>query len=193
MLPQRFVMPYVQWQLPTGVPAIGAGLSFYVSGTSTPATVYADAAGTTPLVQPVLCSAGGYWPAIFLSSAINYKVVLLNADLTPIWTADPLTGVSATQVPVTAAQGLLIGQNYRFFSYASGFTVTLPALSTIFSGQGMWISTDAFTATNNVTIAAAGTDLIDQGNVFANNLLCNFSGDRFGLFYFSSNGAWNVE
>lgn len=42
-----------------------AQVSFFEDGTTTPVTVYADAAGTTPRVQPISCDAEGAMPAVY--------------------------------------------------------------------------------------------------------------------------------
>lgn len=50
----------------TGQPADGALVSFYAGGTTTPITVYQDAAETTPHTHPVEASASGRWPLVFI-------------------------------------------------------------------------------------------------------------------------------
>lgn len=46
--------------------AIGALAYFYDGGTSTPKTVYQDAAETTPRTQPVTTDGNGRWPTVFI-------------------------------------------------------------------------------------------------------------------------------
>lgn len=47
---------------------------FFLAGTSTPTTVYADVALTIPLTQPVVADANGVFPEIFLTPGVAYKV-----------------------------------------------------------------------------------------------------------------------
>lgn len=76
-------------------PYAGGSLYFYVAGTSTPKTVYADAAGAVPLGTSVVLDAGGYAPAIFLSPG-GHKVVLRDANAVTIWTVDNVEDVGLT-------------------------------------------------------------------------------------------------
>lgn len=84
----------------------GARATFYLSGTTTPATVYADEAGTIPLTQPVQADGDGVFPPIYRSAAL--KAVITDADGTPLPGSpiDPcvrsITALSAaSQVPFT--------------------------------------------------------------------------------------------
>lgn len=64
---------------------VGASMFFYVAGTLTPATIYADASLTTPLANPVVLAAGGLVPAIYLDPQTVYRrrIVWDDATLTP--------------------------------------------------------------------------------------------------------------
>lgn len=69
-----------------------AQLKFFVTLTLTPATVYADAALTTPLGTVVTADLNGQFPAIYLSPGITYRVQIYdqfgvlqpNGDVDPI-------------------------------------------------------------------------------------------------------------
>lgn len=74
----------------TGLIASGAKLFFYLSGTTTPATVYADAALTTPLGAEVTADIGGRFVAIFLDGAISYRAVLKTALGVTLGEIDPI-------------------------------------------------------------------------------------------------------
>lgn len=71
-----------------GDPVAGAEAYFYLTGTSTPATVYAEAAATTPLASPQLASSAG----VFETPA--FSTVALRIDL-----KDPVTGTSLPGFP----------------------------------------------------------------------------------------------
>jgi hypothetical protein len=91
----RFTTPYAYAQSSTGAPIPGAFLYFYVSGTSTPQNTYSDAGLTTPNPNPVPANAYGVFPNIFLGTQ-PYKVVLTDANLNQIWTADPVSGIGVS-------------------------------------------------------------------------------------------------
>ena len=82
----------------TNLGKIGVGfqLFFFETGTTTKKSVFAEAALTTPLTNPVIADANGYFPQIFMESTGNdYKVVLSDDTDTdppssPIFTADPV-------------------------------------------------------------------------------------------------------
>lgn len=68
----------------------GCTLTFYESGTTTPAAVYADADLTTPLTNPVEADAAGNLPAIYGDSATVYRRQLHDADGVLLSDVDPI-------------------------------------------------------------------------------------------------------
>ena len=86
----RFYIPFPQVANAAGVPYPGALLGFFLTGSSTRAATYSDAALTTPNTNPVVADDTGTFPAIFLNPAITYKAVLTDAGADEIWTADPV-------------------------------------------------------------------------------------------------------
>lgn len=79
MAAQLFYMPFLPVPTQRGLPAGGARAFFYVSGTTTLAPVYSDAALTTALPNPVVADALGRLPDIYLSDALVYRVRVLDA------------------------------------------------------------------------------------------------------------------
>lgn len=81
---------------------LGGDLYFYTTGTLTPATVYSDAALTTPLDQPVQVAAGGLVPAIYLDPDVTYRrrIVWEDATLTTD-DVDPYQPLSSAQSSFT--------------------------------------------------------------------------------------------
>lgn len=67
----------------------GAKARFYQTGTVTPITVYADAAGTVPLAQPVVADAAGVFAQVFSTATTAVKAVVTAADDTALFTLDP--------------------------------------------------------------------------------------------------------
>lgn len=69
-----------------GVPAPGAKVYFYASGTSTPQAVYSNTTLTTPRTNPVEADASGVVPPCYLSAAA-YRVLITDADGATIYPA----------------------------------------------------------------------------------------------------------
>ena len=84
----RLNLPRLQVEDAAGRPIPGAKLYFYVSGTSTPASTYADQDQATANTNPVVADAAGYFGDIFLASGVVYRVTLTDALGAPIWSAD---------------------------------------------------------------------------------------------------------
>lgn len=92
----------------------GAKLYTYVSGTpSTPLASYSDTIGTLN-ANPVVASAGGLFPPIYLTANVAYKLVLKDAADVQIWAQDPVRVVSVVNTP--AAHGVLIGTGTDTFA-----------------------------------------------------------------------------
>lgn len=84
----------------------GALAYFYNSGTSTLRRVYADAAGTTPLPQPVAANGAGLFPMIFDLAAGDAKVVVTTPEgaMLPGYPLDP---VPRSSVGDAGARGIV--------------------------------------------------------------------------------------
>ncbi len=88
----RLLLPRAQRVLVDGRPANGARLYTYVSGTSTPKPVFADAARTVPQANPVVADSAGAFPDMFPEGG-TYRVVLEDAAGNVIFTADDVDGI----------------------------------------------------------------------------------------------------
>lgn len=92
---------------PTGVFQPGCTLQFFATGTTTPATVYADGALTVPLSQPVTAAGDGRFVPIYLNPATIYRYQLFNSvsvmqeDIDP-FVAGPDLSTFVTQAGLTA-------------------------------------------------------------------------------------------
>ncbi|MGL4309158.1 MAG: hypothetical protein ACRCSU_01630, partial [Paracoccaceae bacterium] len=80
-------------------PVPGAKARFFLSGTSTPVTVYANEALTTPHPSPLVANAAGVLPAVFISDATAVKMTVTTAaDVSlPDYTLDPVFKTSNSQ------------------------------------------------------------------------------------------------
>lgn len=94
----------VQPQNSSGVPLAGAKLFFYQTGTTTEITVYQDDDLSSPRTNPVISSASGIFPPIYLRET-EFKVVLKDASDVTIQTVDPAYG-TVSGSSITGASGL---------------------------------------------------------------------------------------
>lgn len=100
---ELFRLPFVQALDSDGNPISGATLTFYLTGTSTLATIYSDNALATPLANPITADSAGRFAPIYLDPAVTYRAVLKSAGGTTINDADPLnlsdgSGVSVVRL-----------------------------------------------------------------------------------------------
>lgn len=119
-----------------GVPAAGYQLLYFVSGTSTPAVVYADINLTTPLGSTVVANAAGQWPEIWLSPSIGYRVqqwtsaTPLNPTGSLIWSADNVGPGASGALQSTSG---IIGEVRAF----AGVATAVPAAWYLCYGQAV--------------------------------------------------------
>lgn len=78
------------------LPLVGGTLTWYLAGTTTPATVYQTNTGTAHTAPIVLNARGEPPAAIWLANGTAYKCVLADADAVPIRTIDNIIGVGDT-------------------------------------------------------------------------------------------------
>ena len=96
-----------------GAPIAGAQLQFYLTGTTTPATVYTSAALGVALTNPVVADAGGLFAPIYLDPTVTYRLQLLTATGSLIRDIDPVAA------PLVVADGSITGAKL-----ASGAAIT---------------------------------------------------------------------
>ena len=84
-----FAEPTARPLTPSGEIMPGARLTFYRSGTTTLATIYADAELTTPLGNPLEADASGRFVPIYLHPLTTYRVLLHDADDVLVYDVDP--------------------------------------------------------------------------------------------------------
>lgn len=77
--------------------ADGATIEFFVAGTTTPQTAYSDINLTTAITNPLTVAAGAAVPAIYLDTALSYRVRFKDADGNVItgMDYDPYLGLSS--------------------------------------------------------------------------------------------------
>jgi hypothetical protein len=98
----RFIQPY-QTAIITGAIAPNGYLSFYITGTSTPAAVYSDVGLTVSLGNVVQADGTGLYGNIFLDPTVTYKVIQADQNGANATVADP---VDSNVAAITAGLGL---------------------------------------------------------------------------------------
>jgi hypothetical protein len=143
-------------QFINGIPANGAKLFFYVAGSSTKQTTYADEAGLIPQTNPIILDSRGE-PAqpIWLTEGLSYKVVFTSSTdsdppASPIWDVDNVTGVNDSAT--TADQWIDSGVTP---TYVSATQFTLPGDQTSAFTVGRRIKALVTAGTAYGTIAAS--------------------------------------
>jgi hypothetical protein len=90
MATKLYYNPFVPAFSNIGVPIAEAKLYFYLTGTSTLAPVWSNAASTVALPNPISANLAGKYPAIYLDAAVTYRIVQLDKNNSPIGDAvDP--------------------------------------------------------------------------------------------------------
>jgi hypothetical protein len=72
----------------------GGKAYFLETATSDPVTVYADAALTTTLAQPVLADANGVFPQVYFDGSVNVRCIIRDASDVEVSDIDPVATVS---------------------------------------------------------------------------------------------------
>lgn len=80
----------------SGVIAAGAKAYFYETGTTTPVTVYSDAALTTPHADPLVANSAGEFAQVFYGGGTALKAVIKTSAGATIATIDPVPLVTST-------------------------------------------------------------------------------------------------
>jgi hypothetical protein len=105
-------LPVIQFLDGNGNPLAGAKLFSYLAGTSTPAALYADPGGVTPLANPAIADSGGRLTA-YATIGTGFKFNLLDANNVqqPGWPIDnylvaPLTTPAQLAASFTDVAGM---------------------------------------------------------------------------------------
>jgi hypothetical protein len=114
-----FYFPGYQALSTSGTPLAGAKLSFFQTGTTTPANVFANAARTTALSNPVIADGQGRFPQIYADPAVAYRVRLTDSVNVQQWQED---GVSLELFPSTDAEiaAGIVPVNHAYPPYVRG-------------------------------------------------------------------------
>lgn len=98
----NFQLPRVTLFDVNGDPVIGGKIEFFLSGTSTPSTPFADADLTIPLTNPVIADGSGRCVPIYLDPTILYKISVRDANNVLLYTTDPVEPIAFTGQDISA-------------------------------------------------------------------------------------------
>lgn len=166
--------PKPQFELSSGVPAVGNKLFFYVGGSvNTKQNTYTSSTGLVANTNPVVLDALGMptTTEIWFTAGQTYKVVYAPSTDTdpptsPIWTIDNLSGINdvsatfdewkagPTPTFVSATQFTLVGDQTNTFTVGRRIKATVTA-GTVYGT----ITVSAFAVLTTVTV------VIDSGNL----------------------------
>lgn len=123
-----------------GNPVSGAKLYFYETGTSTLATVYANAAGTTPAQNPLEANGSGIFAPVYLDFDSTYRVKLTNGggsetyyDIDPVPGFD-LNSASASQAAAAASAAAALASQTAAASSATAASTSASSAATARTG-----------------------------------------------------------
>jgi hypothetical protein len=102
-----FISPFAPAFALNGIIAPAATLTFYATGTSTPANVYADSGLITSLGSVVTANAQGQFVAIYLSPTQVYRVVLKTSSGSVLGDIDPVTESTLAQLAASTGASLV--------------------------------------------------------------------------------------
>jgi hypothetical protein len=142
-----------------GNPITGASATFYVAGTTTLATVYAEYSLATPLPNPVLSDDFGLLPNIYGDDAVAYDIAFADDVGTPLktvlhWSVE---GVGLVTVAVSGANyAASAADNGKLIkrAHSAAMSDTLPAAGTNGRVITIW---NASNFTDTITVSGGGT------------------------------------
>lgn len=145
----NFVMPFRPAFDSNAVSISGALAWFTLTGTNTPAPVYADAALTVPRMNPVVSNAAGRFPQTFLDDTLVYRVRIFDADA-DVTTATPIESYDPYTPSETGSQGV---------KGDPGGSAPAIGLMTALSGLTIPAGDDRITTTGHSAIGRGGISL----------------------------------
>ncbi len=177
-----------------GTPMVGGKLYFFYSGTETPLTTYQDEAGETENTNPVILDARGECE-VRLDTTEAYRVRLVRADDTEVWTRDNVSAAASALAVVTSVNDLTGDVDLT----AAEIPFTTATSTTWFEGTDVESAIDALITYADTGKPASSIPIVDAGGLItATNVetaLAELAGrSNSGLFLrrtvFASTGTW---
>ncbi len=157
--------PLLFYQDANGKPLPGALCNVYLSGTSTPATIYQDGGLTVPHTNPVVARTNGYFPAMYGKAGVDLKLILTDSSGgNPLPPIDPASPFVLTQDEIGEALYPLADSELA----ANIVSTVYPVGDVLRYGADPTGTTDSTTAFNNALAAVAVTNFRASHKVFTN-------------------------
>ena len=174
------LLDFVPVRILTTNAAAGAGYQarFYISGTTTPAIVYSDIAGTTPRAQPVIADASGVFSATFGNGPI--KCIIADATGATVYTVDPIQTISSgtgadeitfaptAEIPETSVQDAIERVQANIVDPLADFGLGVTGTNTLIAdidatnvGSGAYRFDNTTTGTFPSGVAAVDTGIVE--------------------------------
>jgi hypothetical protein len=107
----------------------GATLDVFATGTTTPVSVFADAALATPLTNPVVADAFGVFPTVYYDDALTVRVRVKQANGTVLndtdpYSADPASAEASADAAAASASIAVAASGPLYGSIAAGLAAT---------------------------------------------------------------------
>jgi hypothetical protein len=170
----------------TGLPLNGGKAYFYVTGTTTLQTVFADDALTVALANPVVADSAGFFPElVYLTPTVEYRCVIKTSANATISDADPINTPSASggidggdidvdSIPATAFAPGAVEAALGYTPADETDLTVVQAITTALTGQvAPFITTAAPTGwvkANGSTIGSAASGATNRANADTANL-----------------------
>jgi hypothetical protein len=170
---------------------VGSGFKmyFYDAGTTNPRNTFTDNTYGTPLSNPVIANASGYFPAIWTTG--DYKVRLETADDVLIWEVDNYTNDSGSTI---FAEGVLSAPD----STANAITANLPTAPAFPYVDQLQVVVELQHGANTITNPTFSLNGNTAKPIKRDDVKFLFNGDTGGsgykiyLSYSESNDVWMI-
>lgn len=140
---------------------------FYLTESSTQATVYNDAGLSAPLTQPIIADAHGLFQTIYLNPAVQYRAVLLNAAGQKIEDVDPVNNNQALVAIAASKSATTSKSNTSGASPDTDLQILLPSAGTYRVEADVAFSTGLNTIGLSIAFGFSGQMNIAGENTFA--------------------------
>lgn len=183
-----------------GVVAPGALLHTYVGGTpSTPLATFSDDALTVQNANPVVASAGGLLPPVYLTPGLSYRFLLTDAGGSTIWDQDSIlipdqatVANGGTGAVTLTAHGVLIGNGTSAVNVTAAGTAGQVLTSNggsadpTFQTNALDPSVNDFRLTLTTAVPVTTADVLAATTLYCSPL----KGNRIGLY---DGSMWNLR
>lgn len=189
------VQPHMTFNDTNGLACTGCKLNTYAAGTTTPLATYTDASGTSQNTNPVVMNADGGPPSGIWLGPSSYKLVLVNASGTTVWSVDQVTAstlaaalagcgtANAVQISNTAKTGLTCDPSITINT--TSHTLNVGTLTPAHVTIGALATPTSWTFDTSTPATALAS--IGGGTLFPAVGIGNSTGSAWGTSYSATN------